>query len=385
MKLTGGLLFGRLLVALSLVAGMPAAVAQLNIGVNLSVTGAGASQGIPQRDLIALLPKTLAGQPVQYLLLDNATDPTTSVRNARKLVAESRIDALINGSTTPTALAASEVAFESKTPMLSLAPVAPPADRAAWVFQMPQTADLMIDAVAEYMKANGVKTVGYIGYADPWGDLVYKSIAAAAKKYDLTLVNDERYQRTDTSVTPQALKSVSLKPDAMLIGAAGTPAALPHLALLERGYTGKIFHTHGVVNNDFLRIGGKQIEGALAPIGPVVVFRDLPDDNPVKKVSGEFIRLYEKAYGPGPVNAFATWAYDAYLLLERGVQAALATGARPGTPEFRVALRDAIEQKTGGLVGTNGVYNLTATDHSGLDKRARVMVRVQNGGWVLAR
>jgi branched-chain amino acid transport system substrate-binding protein len=323
--------------------------AQLQIGVNLSSTGAGASQGMPQRNLVEILPKTIKGLSVTYTVLDNATDPTVALRNARKLTAENNVDAMISGSTTPTALAAAEAAFETKTPMLSLAPLALAADRGGWVFVMPQPADLMIEAVAEHMKANGVKTVGYIGFADAWGDIVYKALDVAAKKNGLTIVNNERYQRTDQSAAAQALKTTVLKPDAVLIGAAGTPTVTPQLALLERGYTGKIYHTHGAVNNDVLRVGGKQLEGALAPIGPVVVAKDLPANDPVRKVSTDFIELYEKAYGPGPVNAFATWAYDAYLLLGRAVEVAVQK-AKPGTPEFRLALRDAIEKNTGNTV-----------------------------------
>lgn len=357
---------------------------QLHIGVNVSSTGAGASQGMPQRNLVEILPKTIKGVPVTYHILDNASDPTVALRNARKLTAENHVDAMISGSTTPTTLAAAEAAFETKTPMLSLAPLALPADRASWVFVMPQPAGLMIEAIAEHMKANGVKTVGYIGFADAWGDIVYKALEAAAKKNGLTVVNNERYERTDQSAAAQALKTTLLKPDAVLIGAAGTPTVTPQLALLERGYTGKIYHTHGAVNNDVLRVGGKQLEGALAPIGPVVVAKDLPANDPVRKVSTEFIDLYQKAYGAGPVNAFATWAYDAYLLLGRAIETATQK-AKPGTPEFRVALRDALEKNTGNTVGTNGVYNITAADHTGLDNRARVMVKVQNGTWALAK
>jgi len=364
--------------------GANAAQAQLNVGVNLSSSGAGASQGMPQRNLIEILPKQIRGMSVNYIVLDNATDPTVALRNARKLTTENNVDVLISGSTTPTAMAAAEVAFETKTPMFSMAPLSLPADRSAWVFPMPQPTGLMVDAIAEHMKANGVKSVGYIGFADAWGDLVHKALEAAATKHGLTIVNNERFQRTDQSAVAQALKTTVLRPDAVLIGGAGTPAALPHLALLERGYSGKIYHTHGVVNNDFLRVGGKQLEGALAPIGPVVVAKDLAANDPVRKVANEFIELYEKAYGPGPVNAFATWAYDAYLLLGRALET-VAQNAKPGTPEFRQALRDAIEQRTANTVGTNGIYNITPADHTGLDQRARVMVRVQNGNWVLAR
>jgi branched-chain amino acid transport system substrate-binding protein len=366
--------------ALALAAAAAPARADITVGVDISATGAAASQGIPERNLIALLPSKLAGENVRYIVLDDATDPTQAVKNVRKLAAENQVDVFLGGSTTPTTQAIAQVALEAQTPQISMAPMAATAQQQPWVFIVPQTANLMIEAVLEHMQAQGVKTVGYIGYSDSWGDLVYQSLMAMADKHGIAILNNERYARTDTSVTAQVLKSMALKPDAMLIGATGTAAALPHLTLLERGYKGSIYHTHGVVNDDFLRVGGKGVEGALAPIGPVVAWKDLPDDNPVKKVAADFVALYAKAHGNGPVNAFATWAYDAYLLLEKASTEALKK-ARPGTAEFRVALRNALENNTAGLVGANGVYNIGPKDHNGLDKRARVMVRVVNGDW----
>lgn len=370
--------------ALSMLGVVPIAVhAQLSVGVNLSSTGAGASQGIPQRELISLLPESIGGLKVKYVFLDNASDPSAAHRNARKLVEEDRVDVFIAGSTVPCTLASSEVSFETKTPQLALSPVVLARDRQMWTFSIPQSVDLMIDAVAEHMSANGVKSVSYIGYSDAYGDVVYKSLAAAAPKYALKLLGDERYARTDSSVLPQVLKTLAVKPDAVLIGAGGTPAALPQLSLVDKGYKGKVYHTHGAVNADFLRVAGKSAEGSLAPIGPVIAYTELAPDDPIRKVSGEFVRLMEKS-SPGSVSVFASWAYDAYLILAKAVPVATAK-TKPGTPEFRLALRDAIENNTKGLVGTNGIYEITAFDHTGLDKRARVIVQVTNATWRLAK
>ena len=357
--------------------------AEITVGVVVSATGAAASQGIPEKNLIALLPSRLGNESVRYIVLDDATDPTLAMKNARKLTIENQVDVLLAASSTPTALAIAQVALETRTPHISMAPLAPSAEQQPWVFIVPQSANLMIDAVLEHMQANGVKSVGYIGYSASWGDLVYQSLTTMADKYGIKVLNNERFERTDSSVVAQVLKSIALKPDAMLIGATGTAAALPHLTLLERGYKGKMYHTHGVVNDDFLRVGAKGVEGALAPIGPVVVYKDLPDGDPIKKVSTDFVALYSKAHGTGPVNAFATWAYDAYLLLEKASAEALRK-ARPGSADFRLALRNALENNTAGLVGTNGIYNINPRDHNGLDKRARVMVRVVNADWRLA-
>lgn len=359
-----------------------AAHAEIRVGVVLSTTGGASSQGIPERDMIAQLPPTLGGEPVKYIVLDDTTDPALTVKNARRLAMSDQVDVLVGSSNTPSSRALAEVAVESRTPQVSLAPMEAPASQQPWIFVVPQSADLMIDAALEHMHKHGVKTVGYIGYADAWGDQVYRSLTSLAAKYGVKVLNDERYARVDTSVTPQALKTIALKPDAVMVGAAGTPAVLPQLALAERGFKGPIYHTHGVVNDDFLRVGGSRVEGALAPIGPVLVMKDLPEGDPVKKVSATFLSMYSKTGHTGPVNAFASWAYDAYLLLDKAVPAAMAK-ARPGTPEFRSALREALETKTSGLVGTNGVYQITAADHNGLDKRARVMVRASGGTWHL--
>ncbi len=146
------------------------------MGVDLSATGAAASQGVPERNLIALLPSKLAGENVKYIVLDDATDPTQAVKNARRLTAENQVDVLLGGSTTPTTQAIAQVALESQTPQISMAPLAPTLQQRPWVFIVPQSANLMIEAVLEHMQAQGVKTVGYIGYSESWGDLVTKAL-----------------------------------------------------------------------------------------------------------------------------------------------------------------------------------------------------------------
>ena len=54
--------------------------------------------------------------------------------------------------------------------------------------------------------------------------------------------------------------------------------------------------------------------------------------------------------------------------------------AQPGTPEFRAALRDALEGVQE-LPGAHGIFSMSPNDHLGLDQRARVMVKIENGGW----
>jgi branched-chain amino acid transport system substrate-binding protein len=360
-----------------------AGAADLRVGVTLSATGPAASLGIPTRNTFALLPAQIAGVKVTYTVLDDATDPTTAVKNARKLTSENAVDILLGSNSTPGSLAMLDVAAETGTPMIALAAgksiVAPMDEKRRWAFKTPQNDDLMADAMVDHMRSKGVKTVAFIGFADAYGEGWWGAFSKIAEAKGLKIAASERYNRTDTSVTGQILKIVAARPDAVLVGASGTPAVLPQRTLVERGYKGLVYHTHGVVNPDFLRVGGKDVEGAYLPIGLAVVAKQLPDDHPSKKVALDFFAKYEAAYGAGTANTFAAHAWDAYLLLDAAVPVALKK-AQPGTKEFREALRTALENVRN-LAACHGIYNLSPTDHQGFDERSRAMARIENGTW----
>ncbi|WP_254070468.1 ABC transporter substrate-binding protein [Acidisphaera sp. L21] len=356
----------------------------IHVGVSLSMTGPGASLGIPERNAVALLPKQIGGANVEYTVLDDATDTTRAVANMRKLI-EGGADVIVGSTVTPGSLAMVNVAGEQKIPVISLAASArliEPMDAARhWAFKTPQNDSLMADAVADYMTAHGVKSIAFIGFNDAYGDGWLEETQRAMAAKSIKVTNVERFARTDTSVTGQVLKVMSSKPDAVLIAGAGTPAALPQKTLHERGYKGAIYQTHGVANLDFIRVGGKDVEGTILPAGPVLVASQLPDSAPSKKVGLAFIHDYEAANGAGSVSTFGAHAYDAGLILQYALPIALKS-AKPGTPEFRSALRDAIEGAHE-LVVTQGVMDMSPTNHNGFDTRARVMVEIKDGGWKL--
>lgn len=365
--------------------GTPALADTIHVGITLSLTGPAASLGIPQRNSVALLPKQVAGQDVVWEVLDDGTDSTRAVANMRKLIDEDGADAVIGSSATPASLAMIAVAAEKAVPMISLAASAsliqPMDARRAWVFKAPQNDGLMADAIAATMAARGVHTVGFIGFNDSYGDGWLAETQRALAARSIRLLDSERYARTDTGVTGQVLKLLALRPDAVLVAAAGTPAALPESTLRERGFHGPIYQTHGAATTDFLRVGGRTVEGTILPAGPVLVAAQLPADNPVRAVALDYVHRYEAAYGTGSVVTFGAHLWDAALLLEHAVPDALMAG-KPGTPAFRSALRAAME-RTHGLVVSNGVMDMTPQDHNGLDDRARVMVTVQDGAWKL--
>ena len=367
--------------ALALACG--AAFADINVGVTVSATGPAASLGIPEKNTIALMPKTIAGQKINYIVLDDASDTTTAVTNTRKLITESKVDVVLGSTVTPNSLAMIDVVAENQTPMISMAAsarIVEPVDaKKRWVFKTPQNDIMMSLAIAKHMADAGVKTVGFIGFADAYGEGWFGEFNKAAGLKSLQVIASERYARTDTTVTAQVLKLMTAKPDAVLIAGSGTPAALPQKTLVERGYTGKVYQTHGVANADFLRVGGKDVEGTFLPAGPVLVADQLPASHPVRKSALAYIQTYEAAHGKGSVSTFGAHAWDAGLLMAAAVPVALKK-AQPGTPAFRAALRDALEGVKE-VPGAHGIFNMSPTDHLGLDQRAYVMVKIEKGGW----
>jgi len=374
-----------LLAALCGVMAVTLAHADIKVGVTLSATGPAASLGIPEKNTFAFLPTTIAGQKVEYIVLDDASDTTTAVKNTRKLISEDKVDVVVGSTVTPNSLAMIDVVAEAETPMISMAASAriiePMDAKRKWVFKTPQNDAQMAVAITEHMSKAGITTVGFIGFADAYGEGWWNEFSKIAEARKIKIVANERYNRADTSVTGQVLKLMSANPEAILIAGAGTPAALPQKTLKEKGYKGRIYQTHGVANADFLRVGGKDVEGTFLPAGPVLVAAQLPDSNPIKKSALEYANKYEGAHGKGSVSTFGAHAWDAGVLLQNAIPAALKK-AQPGTKEFRAALRDALEGLKN-VVGAHGVFNLSPQDHLGYDQRARVMVQIQNGNWKL--
>jgi branched-chain amino acid transport system substrate-binding protein len=367
---------------LALMGAVPA-WADVTIGVTLSLTGPASGLGIPVGNQFKLFPKEIAGEKINLIVLDDASDPGKGVTNARRFVTDDKVDILFGGSITVVSAAVAPVALEAKTPQISIAPVGVPPEQEHWVYRLPQGADVMAYPIIEHMKKNGVKTVGFLGYNDAYGELWFKQMGKDLEGAGIKMPVTERFARTDTSVTPQALKLVSANPDAILVVASGSGAAMPHKGLIERGYKGKIYQTHAAATPDLVRIGGKDVEGGYVVSGPAVIAEQLPDSHPSKARAVEFVTKYEAANGAGSRNQFAGHAYDAQIVMEKVLPVALRRG-KPGTPEFRAALRDAIETM-GRTVFSHGVMNWTKADHWGYTNETGVLLRVADGKFVVEK
>jgi branched-chain amino acid transport system substrate-binding protein len=361
-----------------------ALAADLKVGLSVSLSGPNSSLGIPYaKGMQAALAYKgeVNGRKIQLVVLDDGSDPSAAGRNARKLVEEEKVDILMGTSGVPASVAMAQVGREAKVPMIGLSPLSLDPAENPWIVTVAQPAQLMIDAVVERMKANGVKTVGYIGFSDAWGDLVYDALMKAAPGAGITVVSNERYARADASVTGQVLKIVALRPDAVMTGGSGTPGALPFLALTERGFRGGVYGQHGLINPDFVRVAGASGNGALMPTGPVIVAEQLPDNYPTKKIALDFRAAYQKVNNAATTDAFSAYSFDAWLVFVDAAARALPK-AEPGTPAFRVALRDAIVSAKE-VVGVHGVYSFKPGALYGVDQRARVIVKLDNGQWKL--
>jgi branched-chain amino acid transport system substrate-binding protein len=363
-------------------AGAPA-FADINVGVIASLTGPAAALGAETKKAIALFPSSVGGEKVNFILLDDGTDPTNAVKNVRKLISEDKVDAILGPNLISTATAMADVANAEKTPMISVAPLDVSGDKRGYIFRSEPSADLMVNRIVADMLESGAKTVGFIGFSDSWGELLLKALTKATEG-KINIVASERYGRADPSVQAQILKIMAAKPDVVFVGASGTPAAMPQITLRERGYKGKIYQSHGVTSKEFLRVGGKSVEGALIPVGPVLVAEQLPDSHPAKKNAVAFVKELEAKNGPDSRSTFAGASWDAWQLLQNAIVGAQKGKTKAGTPEFRAALRDGIE-KTSKLVGTNGVYTMAANDHAGYDASAIVLIKVENNHWKLVK
>jgi branched-chain amino acid transport system substrate-binding protein len=356
---------------------------EITVGITVTTTGPAAALGIPERNALEFVPKEIAGHKIKMIVLDDGGDPTAATTNARRFVTESKADVIMGSSTTPPTVAVSNVANEAQVPHIGLAPFPITPDRAKWSVSMPQPIPIMGKVLYEHMKKHNVKTVGYIGYSDSYGDLWFNDLKKQGEAMGLKIVDEERFARPDTSVAGQVLKLVAANPDAILVGASGTAAALPQTSLRDRGYKGLIYQTHGAASMDFIRIAGKAAEGVLMASGPVMDPEDQADSALTKKPGLELVKAYEAKYGPNSRSQFAGHSFDAFKVLERVIPVALKKG-KPGTQEFRDAIREAFTTEKD-IAASQGVYNFTDKDRYGLDDRSRILLTVKDGKYVMVK
>jgi branched-chain amino acid transport system substrate-binding protein len=365
------------------VASLASRAQDITVGVILATTGPGSAVGIPARNALALWPAEIAGHKLKPILQDDRSDPSSATAIARRMASDDRVDLIVGGSLTPSSLALTAVAGETEVPFLTLSPTVLTEKNSAWSFNLPPLTDLMSSAIFEHMDQARVKSVGFIGFSDVWGDQWLGELKKYAARTGVKITAEERYGRADTSVSGQVLRLIASRPDVILVGGTSSAAGLVQKALVDNNFKGQIYHTHGAATRDFLRIAGKDGEGAIAPAGPSTVAEDLPDNNLTKAPGVAFTRAYEEKNGPATRTPFAAHMYDSSLVMQKAIPVALKT-AQPGSKEFRAALKQALESVRD-LPASQGVFNYSAMNHNGLDQRSRVLVVVKDGAWKYLR
>lgn len=370
---------------LLLTTGAAVHAANYKVGFITSLSGPEAGLGVAyQKGMKAAYAyqSEVNGRKITLIQMDDETNPTVADRDAHKLVNQEHVDVIIGTANVPDSTAIASVAYRLKTPMIALAPIALQGERASWTVTVPQPVPLMVDAVMKRAKADGVKTVAVIGFADAAGDLFSGAVHAAAKREGIAVVADERFATSDTSVTGQILRILQKHPDAIVDTGAGGPGALPVLELAKLGRKIPVYGTHAMMSEDFVRIAGKAGDGVVAPAGPFMVAAQLPSSNPMRQISLDFGHVYERVNHEVADQAFPSYSFDAWLIFLDAVKR-VPPNVQPGTEAFRAALHEAL-YNTRELIGTQAIYNFRPGDTYGVDARAAVMVRLQGGKWVLA-
>ena len=226
----------------------------------MSLSGPNSSLGVPyakgMQAAMAYRPE-VNGRKVQLIVLDDGSDPTTAGRNARKLVEEDKVDMLMGTSGVPAAIAMAQVGREAKMPMIGLTPIELDAGREP-VGLHGRAADAADDrcggrAHEAQRRQDGRLHRLHRRLGRPG---LQRADEGGRAEAGIKVLGNERYARADASVTGQVLKIVALRPDAVMTGGAGTPGALPFLALAERGFKGGVYGQHGLINPDFVRVAG---------------------------------------------------------------------------------------------------------------------------------
>lgn len=371
------------LYTLPIVLGMTAlagtAAADIKVGVVASMTGPGSSYGTVTKQTYEVAVQEIDGEKVTYYFMDDGSDPSRAVQNVRKMAQEENVDILVgfNGVQIPRAV--QPLLSEFKLPAIAGAPLTLTGKDAEWFISVVQPVQNWMIPVVDSMAAAGVKTVGFIGYADSWGDDTLKALKTVGASKGIEVVVEERYARGDTSTTPQMLKIFAQRPDAIFVGAGGTGAALPSLDLERLGYDGRIYHTNAVATPQFLKVAGTAAEGNFAVTGPLTVVDKLEDGHPSKALALDFIERFNAKHATEGVDVIAGYNFDASILFEAAARQALKT-AKPGTPEFREALRSAMHSLSG-VVGVTASFNYKEGSSDGVGPEATIVVTAKDGAW----
>jgi branched-chain amino acid transport system substrate-binding protein len=378
MKLTGKLLTAA--AAILLTAGV--AQAQIKIGSVLSVTGGASFLGDPEKRTLEIYVEQInaaggiAGKKIELIVYDDASNPNQARTFATRLIEQDKVDALLAGSTTASAMAIIPLAEEAQIPLINFAGAVQAVHPVKkWNFKTPHTDLMACEKIFEDMKKRGLTKIAMISGADAFGKSMRDQCMTVTGKYGIEVLHEETYQPRDNDMTPQ-LTNIKSKAgvQAVLNPGFGQGPAIVTRNYKQLGITAPLYQSHGVGSKQFIELATPAAaEGVRLPAAALLVAEKLPDSDPQKKVVVDYKKTYESKTGQ-PVSTFGGHAYDGLMILVEAMK-------RAGGAD-KAKVRDEIE-KTKNFMGTGGVVNMSPTDHLGLDLSAFRMLEIKNGDWTL--
>jgi branched-chain amino acid transport system substrate-binding protein len=355
----------------------------IRIGAVLSTTGPAGYLGDPQlKTLQTYLAQInqeggVLGRKLELVHYDDASEAGKANGFAKRLIDDDKVDFLIAGTTTGATMAMAPLVEKAGIPLISLSGavvVVEPVKK--WIFKTPHTDRMAAEKVFEDMKKRGFTKVGLLSETSGFGQSGAKETKLVAQKYGITLVADETYGPKDTDTTAQLTKIRGVPGiQALLVFGLGQGPAVVTKNAAQLGMKLPLYQSHGVASNEFLKLAGPAAEGVRMPSPALLVANSLAANDPQRPLVTSYAATYWKQYKDEP-STFGGYALDALML---GLHAIKTSG---GTNKD--AVRNALE-KTRGFMGTTGQFNMSATDHMGLDLSAFRMVEVKNGGWSLLK
>lgn len=373
---------GALVIAFGLVAAAHAAD-PIKIGSVLSVTGGGAYLGDPELKTLQLYVERInkeggvLGRPLELVHYDDGTDASKANAFAKRLIEDDKVDIIVGGTTTGSTMSMVPLVEKAGIPFISLAggvPIIAPVKK--WVFKTPQTDRMAAEKVFQDMKKRGFTKVALLSETSGFGQSGKKESEAVVGNYGVTLVANETYGPKDTDMTPQLTK-IKGTPDvqAVFVFGFGGPPAIVTKNYKQLGITLPMYQSHGVASDEYIKLSGAAAEGVRLPSGAILVADKLPANDPQKAVTTAYRKTYSERFKED-ASTFGAYAYDGLMMAVDAIK-------RAGSTD-KAKVRDAIEQ-TKGFVGTTGVFNMSPTDHMGLDLSSFRLLEVKNGDWAIVQ
>ncbi len=358
------------------------------IGAIFDITGPASSLGAPERDTVKMLQDQINAKggitgpdgklhKIELVIYDNQSQESQSVLVAKRLIEEDKVPVIIGPSQSGTTMAIIDTTQKAQIPLISAAAsisiVTPVADR-PWVFKTPQSDTLIMTNLLDYLKSKGVTKVGWISVNNAFGDSGRAQFEKLAPTYGITATTNERFGATDPDMTGQLTKIKGTDAQAVIVWAIPPGASVVTKNAADLGLKLPVYQSHGIGNQDFITLAGAAANGVTFPTSKLLVAASLPASDPQRTVLLDYTDQYQKLYGKLPTT-FGGNAYDAFALAVKALEK-----AGPDPKGIQTALMGIKE-----FVGITGVFNLSATDHNGLDNRAVTMVTIADGKWVPAK